>query len=63
MDRTPLNAPCRHCGSTDTWIEWRMEFNPLGTYSIAGVGTKMTAKRHPYAVCDGCGHESRGERD
>lgn len=60
--RRPLGAPCRHCGSADTWIEQRFEPQPLGTYALAGAQTKFTATSWPYAVCDGCGHTSRGER-
>ena len=59
--RTPLGAPCRHCGSADTWVEGRFEPQPLGTYSIAGAQMKFAAAPWPYAVCDGCGHESRGK--
>ena len=60
-ERKPLGAPCRYCGSADTWVEIRLEGKPLGTFSLAGVQTKTTAGEWPYAVCDGCGHESRGQ--
>lgn len=59
--REPLGLPCRHCGSADTWVEWRMEIVPFGTYSIAGATVKISAKTWPYAVCEGCGLISRGE--
>lgn len=65
-DRAPLGAPCRHCGSEDTWITVRLGHvaSPVGTFSLAGAATKVSAKSvlWPYAVCDGCGHESRGSR-
>lgn len=61
IERAPLGAPCRHCGSADTWIEQRFEAQPLGTYTLAGAQTKFTATPWPYAVCDGCGHKSRGK--
>lgn len=61
-EREPLGAPCRYCDSADTWVEWRFDAVPVGTYSLAGVGTKVLATRWPYAVCDGCGHVSRGSR-
>ena len=60
-DRRPLGAPCRHCGSWNTWIEWRVEAKPLGSHSLSGTQLKVSATTWPYAVCDGCGHESRGE--
>lgn len=59
--RTPLGALCRHCGSLDTWIEERFEPQPLGTYSLAGAQMKFAATPWPYAVCDDCGHTSRGQ--
>jgi hypothetical protein len=60
-ERKPLGAPCRYCGSGDTWVEWRLEAKPLGSFSLAGAQMKFSANRWPYAVCDGCGHVSRGE--
>lgn len=61
-DRAPLGAPCRHCGSADTWVELRLAARPHGAYSLAGMQVKFAARPHPYAVCGGCGHTSRGER-
>lgn len=61
--RRPLGAVCRHCGSTDTWIEERWETDPPASAALAGVQMKTTARLWPYAVCDGCGHVSRGTVD
>lgn len=61
VERVPLGFACRYCGSADTWIEQRYEHSPLGTYSLAGVQAKVSAHLHPYAVCGGCGHVSRGQ--
>lgn len=61
-ERQPLGAPCRYCGSDKTWVEWRLEANPVGTYSLAGVQMKFPVRRWPYAICDGCGHVSRGQQ-
>lgn len=58
-----LGFACAYCGSADTWIEYRLEVVPWGTYLLAGVQTKYAAKGHPYAVCGGCGHVSRGRQD
>lgn len=61
-ERRPLGASCVYCGSADTWIEFRFEVKPVGTYSLAGAQMKFSATTWPYAVCDGCGHVSRGKR-
>jgi len=61
-DLDPSAWTCRHCGHVGVRIEWRLEAKPLGTFSLAGVQTKVSATEHPYAVCEGCGHVSRGER-
>lgn len=58
----PPGVSCRYCGHPRVRVEERLEAAPLGTYSIAGVQTKVVARRWPFAVCEGCGHESRGER-
>lgn len=60
-DRKPLGAPCVYCTSADTWVEWRLEATPLGEFSLAGAQMKWPVKHWPYAVCDGCGHVSRGK--
>lgn len=57
--RFPLSAPCGHCGSTKTFIEWHPEAEP-GTGAAAAYDA-VAATEWPYAVCDGCGHESRGD--
>lgn len=59
-ERLPLGVPCKYCGSENTFIVMRLEPAPIGTFALAGVGMKTTAKEWPWAVCDGCGHESRG---
>ena len=61
VDRKPLGARCRYCGSAETWIEWLMEARPVGSFSLAGAQMKFSANHWPHAVCDGCGHISRGE--
>lgn len=60
-ERALLGVACRYCGSDRTYIEMRLESSPLGTFSLAGVAMKTTAHAWPWAVCDGCQHESRGE--
>lgn len=59
--RQPLGVSCRHCGSSETWIEWRHGPAPLGAYARMGVVSNVTATLCPYVGCDGCGHVSRGE--
>ena len=60
--RQPLGARCRYCGSADTWVEQRLVAAPFGTAALAGQQMKTTGTFWPYAVCDGCGHVSRGEQ-
>lgn len=66
--RTPsrshlADVTCRHCGAEKVWIEWRLEAKAPGTHSLAGMAMKLAATSRPYAVCDGCGHTSRGQQD
>ncbi|MEV5003914.1 hypothetical protein [Nocardioides sp. LML1-1-1.1] len=49
--RRPLGKPCRACGSTSTWIEWRREDH---------TGGPDGAGEWPYAVCQACGHAAKG---
>lgn len=60
-ERTPLGAPCRYCGSADTWVELRLVPKPVGSYSISGAQDKVVASEWPHAVCGGCGHVSVGK--
>lgn len=49
--RRPLGKPCRSCGSTSTWVEWRREVD----------GSRPgEAGEWPYAVCQTCGHAAKG---
>lgn len=63
-DKQRLGVSCVYCGSDDTWAGWKLELRAkeLGTFSLAGVQMKMSVKqvKHPWALCKGCGHESRG---
>lgn len=57
---------CRHCGPDYSLrIEYReeLEAKPVGAFSLAGQQIKFSAVKSdwPYAVCDNCGRESRGE--
>lgn len=55
---------CRFCGPEQPLrVEMRLEAAPIGSFSLAGVQAKFSAKEWPYAVCDGCGRSSRGEQD
>lgn len=55
-------AECKYCGSDDIVVEWKLRAKPIGSYSIAGAQPKVVAEKWPYATCQGCGHESEGER-
>lgn len=58
----PVGVRCRYCGHVGIRVEWRFEAREPGTYSLAGVQDKVSAHRWPFAICEGCGHESRGQR-
>lgn len=53
---------CVYCGHVGIRVEWRLEAKPLGTWSLAGVQEKYVASHWPYAICNGCGHVSRGQQ-
>lgn len=52
---------CRYCGHGAIRVEERLEALPEGAYSLAGEQDKVAARTWPYAVCEGCGHTSRGQ--
>lgn len=56
------DVECKYCGHKGIRVEWRLEAKPVGTWSLAGVQKKCLAGEWPYAICNGCGHESRGQR-
>lgn len=60
MSGDPSTWTCRHCRHVGIRIEMRLETAPLGSFSLAGAQAKVTAREWPYAVCEGCGHVSRG---
>lgn len=49
---------CRVVGALD--LVWKLEPAPLGTYSLAGVQSKVSAARVPYLECP-CGFSERGK--
>ena len=58
---------CKYCGPDHPLrIELREEFlpRPLTGFSLAGNQLKLSAHRytHPYAVCDHCKRECRGQQ-
>lgn len=57
----PSTWTCNYCGHPGIRIEHRFKAveHP---YSIAGVAPKFAAAQHPWAICNGCGHESEGKR-
>lgn len=44
-------VPCPSCGELTLRVETRLESRPLGTWSLAGVQLKTSARTWPYAVC------------
>lgn len=68
MTQTMEGVMCVYCHATGRIVvEWRDEYvpRPNGTYSLAGMGEKVSAvlTRWPWAVCKGCGHASRGKKE
>ncbi len=60
-ERIKLGVTCTYCGSNETWIEQRLTAMPIGSFSLSGMTPKVSARYWPWAVCDGCGHESKGK--
>lgn len=61
MHRVPVEAPCPTCGDASLHVEYRLEAQTPGTYSLAGVQMKISATEYPYLVCDACGVEARAK--
>lgn len=61
--RSFFGAQCRYCGSAATWLTFRFEPKPAGSYSIAGAQEKVVGQWWPHLECGGCGHVSRGQAD
>lgn len=57
----PLRVKCYYCGSSDTWVEYRLLTKPVGSFSLSGGTMKFSAHTWPWAVCGGCGHESKAK--
>lgn len=52
---------CKHCDHR-LRVELRLVAAPFNSASLTGVHLKTTASEWPFAVCDGCGRSSRGQR-
>ena len=50
---------CPGCGQRALQLQGRLAASPLGSFSLAGVQTKVTAKAVTYLVCTSCGIESQ----
>lgn len=56
---------CPRCGSTGFRVEFAFAPKPFGTFSLAGVQTKVSAERVPTITCglsedEGCGVSAVG---
>ena len=63
---TADTATCPTCTTTGTLrVDLRMCANPLGTFSLAGAGMKVTARVRPVLTCTtpGCGFHLAGDLD
>lgn len=61
LDEWAAEQSCQYCGHKGLRIVWRLRPSQIGTFSLSGAQMKVSARDWPWAVCDGCGHESRGE--
>lgn len=55
------NTPCPACGERTLTIEMRMTAKPIGEFSLAGVGMKVSATNKPWLICTNCGVEAEGK--
>jgi len=55
------DTPCPACGEKTLTIEMRLTAAPVGTFSLAGVGMKVTAATKPWLICTNCGIEAEGK--
>lgn len=55
------DTPCPACGEQALTIEMRLTANPVGNFSLAGVGMKVTAANKPWLACSNCGIEAEGK--
>jgi hypothetical protein len=56
-----VDTPCPNCGATELRIEHRLQARPIGSFSLSGVQTKVTAREWPWLVCGACGVEAPGK--
>lgn len=68
-DRPPVRVDnlCTRCGVPALEIFWKLEFKPLGTWSLSGSNLKAVATTWPWMRCvaarGGCGAECRGREE
>ncbi len=51
---------CPQCAKHGLVIDWRLVARPVGSYSLAGVQMKFSAREEPWLRCPACGVEGRG---
>lgn len=57
-------TPCPNCEAVATlFIQTKMVANPIGSFSIAGAGLKVTAQERPVLTCTACEWEKIGRFD
>jgi hypothetical protein len=61
---TVQKSPCPSCGAADTLaLISTLAARPLGSYSLAGVQTKVVAAWRPVLTCSACGPYRVGTYD
>lgn len=56
-----LPGTCKHCNNAPLYVINRLETAKPGTFSLAGVQTKFSARTWPYALCTACKATSRAK--
>lgn len=61
---TVNDSPCPRCAARGTLsLSETLEARPPGTYSLAGAGTKVSARARPVLDCAACGLHVVGDYD
>lgn len=58
-----VTAPCPLCGLAKLTVKVILRANKLGTYSLAGVQTKVTARRGYQYHCSNCDAYGKADPD
>lgn len=57
------STPCPGCSRLTLRIEMRFQGKELGTWSLAGVQSKLNGRMWPYLYCTSCGISAPAKED